>query len=305
MRLRQLSRKLEVKTDKILEFLAKTGHPMENAANGKLTEEQVLLLMEEFPSPLKEFEEEVIIEEVVAPTQEINVDVQEEVIEEAPAELEEIIELEVPMAPPADSTSQISKEVEVSVKEAPEAPAHSIRLFKALEELKNDPNIELIKAPEIKLEGLKVLGKIVLPEPKEKPEKEIEEIKQEEAPRRKIRPAQKNGKPVNGHDENPIERERLRQEKIAARRKRDAEQKLKDKKTKNYRQQVKTKPVPQKPKKKKKSIESPIEAPIEAPIERSAVPILGQNTIKAEAPQPTQNKLTKFWRWLNGKYDKF
>jgi hypothetical protein len=309
MRLRQLSRKLEIKTDKILEFLSNAGHAMENDANGKLTAEQVVLVEAEFPAP---FVEEIIEEEKVVIAVEEEEKLIEEPIEEAPIvtepvdekleapllEKDDSIELEVPLAPPSDVTSQVSEEIETPVEEIIETPAPPVRLFKAVEEPKDDPNIELIKAPTVKLEGLRVLGKIDLPEPKPKVEPEEKEIIKEETPRRKVRQIQKNRDSVRGQNENPVEKERQRQAKISARRKRDAEQKLKDKKADNYRQQIKLKPAPPKAKKKKKPVPKPVEI-------RTSAPILGQSKTKAPIQKREQNKLRKFWGWLNGEYDKF
>jgi len=79
MRLRQISRKLEIKTDKILEFLAKSGHEMENDANGKLTAEQVVLVEAEFPAPFIEEEvHENRVEEVVVPIIEVETKIEVE-----------------------------------------------------------------------------------------------------------------------------------------------------------------------------------------------------------------------------------
>jgi hypothetical protein len=310
MRLRQLSRKLEIKTDKIIEFLSNAGHAMENDANGKLTAEQVVLVEAEFPTP---FIEEIIEEEKVVEIEEgkeepmvaaIETPIEEEEIvlidEELAAPLfekDDSIELEVPLAPPSDVTSQVSEEIVTPVEEIIETPAPAVRLFKAVEEPEDDPNIELIKAPTVKLEGLKVLGKIDLPEPKPKVEPEKEETTKEQTPRRKVRQVQKSRDSIRDQHENPVEKERLRQQKISARRKREAEQKLKKKKADNYRQQLKSKPkAPSKPKPKKKVIAKTV-------IERTSAPVLGQNRPKKEAPKV--NKLKKLWGWLNGGSDKF
>ena len=130
--------------------------------------------------------------------------------------------------------NKIKKQIE----EVVEPTKKSVRLFKALEEPADDPNIELIKAPTVQLEGLKVLGKIDLPEPKVKVEPAVKEVEKEVPKKRIVKPAQ-NRQSTRTQDANPIERERLRQAKIAARRKRDAKKKLKEKKEANYRQQLK------------------------------------------------------------------
>lgn len=297
MRLRQLSRKLEIKTDKILEFLSKAGHTLENDANGKLTAEQVVLVEAEFPTPFAEdtFEEEILVKEKEQPVEN---DLSIDNVEDKPLLVkDDSIEIETPLAPPSDVTSQVSNKIKKQIEEAVDPPKKEARLFKAVEEPADDPNIELIKAPVVKLDGLKVIGKIDLPAPKEKPIKEVEEQKKEATPVRKVKPALKNRNSVRNQDENPVEKERQRQAKIAARRKRDAEQKLKDKKAENYRQQLKSIPATPKAKKKKKVTVKPVEI--------TSAPIMGQNKPKTTVIKPKHNKLRRFWSWLNGEYDSY
>lgn len=298
MRLRQLSRKLEIKTDKILEFLSKAGHTLENDANGKLTAEQVVLVEAEFPTPFTEetIEAEPIVKEKEQPEK---IDLSIDEVKDKPLLVkDDSIEIETPLAPPDDVTNQVSDKIKKQIEEAVDSPKKETRLFKAVEAPKDDPNIELIKAPVVKLDGLKVIGKIDLPTPKEKPKKEEEEQEKETTPRRKVKPSLKNRNSVRHQDENPVERERKRQEKIAARRKRDAEQKLKEKKAENYRKKLKSIAVP--PAKGKKKKKATIKT-----VEITTAPIIGQNKPKTTATKPKHNKLRRFWGWLNGEYDRY
>jgi len=73
---------------------------------------------------------------------------------------------------------------------------------------------------------------------------------------------------------------------------------LPEKKEANYRQQLKSSPAQPKPKRKKKVVAPKVAV-------TTSAPILGQTRDKAPAQKPKQNKLRKFWGWLNGEYDKY
>ena len=282
MRLRQMARKLEINPDKIINLLAESGHSLENEANGKLTAEQVVIVESHYAS-MDELGDLIEISVEPEPLEE---EVVEEIIEEVP------VELEVPIGPPSDVTSQVSEAIVEERIEVVE-PLPTVRLFKAVEEPADDPNIELIKAPVVKLEGLKVVGKIDLPEPKEV--KIVEKpVEPKPETRLKIKPASRIRNAVKGQHENPVERERLRQEKIAARKKRDHEQKLKELKRENYIKQIKAKNTAPKAIKKKK---------VETPVIITSAPVLGQNKTQPTVNKP--NKLRRLWGWLNGEYDNY
>ncbi len=302
MRLRQLARKLEVKPEVIIGLLSESGHELANEANGKLTAEQVVIVNEHFADtdelnqpqePVAESPIETEPEKIIEPqaTSEPEIDEPQTIFGS-----EEVTELEVPMGPPADVTHQVS---EALIEE--EKPIETItptgRLFKAIEDEEDDPNIEVIKAPKIELEGLKVIGKIDLPEPKPKPEKVVEEAPKKEERRkpRENRAANRNGrgrhqKSGNG---NSIEEERKRQERIAQRRKRDELARIKKKKEAHYKQKLKSRPVAQKPKK----------APIQPERVKTEAPVVYQNKPSVQATK--KGPLKRFWSWLNGDYDKF
>lgn len=128
---------------------------------------------------------------------------------------------------------------------------------------------ELIKAPKVELAGLKVLGKIDLPEPKKKaePPPESRQPERRERDRRPDKPRPR---------KNPIA---LQREKEAEelRRKREEEARLKkEQKTRNYHKRVK----PGGPVKRMKLVDEPV-------VE-----------IHQEITEPPKTWVGKFFRWL-------
>ena len=287
MRLRQLARKLEVNPDKIVNLLTESGHSLTNEANGKLTAEQVVIVethfgnTDELNEPLEEVKEEITDTEVTT-----------EIVEETPAEIE------IPLGPPTDVTSQVSEAIE-PVEETTTQPEPTGRIFKAIEDEEEDPNVELIKAPKIELEGLKVVGKIELPEPKPKKEKSDPELEKTDKDKRQRNRRPDNRSPRSRNNKgrkhkNPVEEERKRQERIAARKKRDREAALKKKKEEHYKRKLKSQPAKRKVAKTIKPQEE---------VKREA-PVIYQTKAEPKAPKQ-QGALRRFWGWLNGEYDKY
>lgn len=96
-------------------------------------------------------------------------------------------------------------------------------------------HVEMIKAPKIELSGLKVLGKIELPEKKKKPAPEGTELPAEGVaagrnPRRKPYPREERPQPKK----NPIALQREREEREALRKKQEEAKRLKEKKADRY-----------------------------------------------------------------------
>lgn len=220
MRLAQLARKLSVKSTDIIQFLATQSIQLEDTANTKVEDDQVRLVYSHFApglfdAPVESVEEERMQEEV-----------QEPVAEQAQQVLEDTI----------------VEELNPSVEE-PQAIAGS-----ATEEtVESLPDI--IRAPKIELSGLKVLGKIELPEKKKKEEvaaKEGEEgssvqeaEKSEVLPLRKPR-REKERKPERRSSRNPLEEARER-ERRALEEKRKAElERRKEARTQKYLKKVQT-----------------------------------------------------------------
>jgi hypothetical protein len=128
----------------------------------------------------------------------------EEETEISPAHIKEVV-------PPA---AQMSEETDVS----------------------SEPEVlpDLIKAPKIELQGLKVLGKIDLPEPKKKLEPEVKsEEKPEQGPATRNFSGTRNFRQQRPH-RNPIEAQRLREAREAEKRKLDEARKKKELRTQAY-----------------------------------------------------------------------
>ena len=98
---------------------------------------------------------------------------------------------------------------------------------------------EVIKAPKVELQGLKVLGKIELPEKKKK-ETLTETSNQTDEPKQEQRPRQMNKhRTENRSRKNPVVLQRERQEKQAEEEKRKQAELEKERRTKNYYSRVK------------------------------------------------------------------
>ncbi|MBY0435148.1 MAG: hypothetical protein K2U26_13655, partial [Cyclobacteriaceae bacterium] len=123
MRLGQLARKLEISTDKIVDFLASRQITIDPGANTRLEPDHEMLILQKFAPELLELPQEKIEEEIV----------------------EESV---TPIAVAPEPASE---------------PMETTPLTQQPDELP-----ELIKAPKVELPGLKVIGKIELPEKKKK-----------------------------------------------------------------------------------------------------------------------------------------
>ncbi len=251
MRLAQLARKLSVKSTDIIQFLATQSIQLEDTANTKVEDDQVRLVYTHFApglfdAPVESVEEEKVEEEVKEP------------IAEQPQE-ETIVE-----------------ELNASAEET--QPVEGSTTYETVESLP-----DIIRAPKIELSGLKVLGKIELPEKKKKEEavKEGEEgtptqeaEKSEALPLRKPR-REKERKPERRSSRNPLEESRER-ERRALEEKRKAElERRKEARTQKYLKKVQTNT----PTKKSKA---------EAPVIQKA---------KVQQPAPT-TLWGKFVKWL-------
>jgi hypothetical protein len=136
MRLGQLARKLALPPSEITEFLASQQIAIADGANARLDENQVSIVLQRFAPGLlaDQLQQEAVAEETVAET----VVVIEETVPVVSAEIAEA-------APDVEETG-------------------------ADEEEEGEQKTEVIKAPKVALSGLKVLGKIELPEKKKKAE---------------------------------------------------------------------------------------------------------------------------------------
>ena len=210
MRLGQLARKLALRPDQIKEFLAKKNIQIEDGSNTRLEDNYVALVVGKFaPSGFE-----------ITP--------QELKFEEENAEI----------LPPMVIEAEIeNSETNIELAEEP------VKETEALQE-----KTEVIKAPKIELSGLKVLGKIDLPELKKKEqpipiiapqpntegEKEIKPAQEE-----KRSPIRRNPKPTPRPTKNPIALQREREE-MEAQKKREAAKALeKERRAQHYFSKVK------------------------------------------------------------------
>ncbi|GAA0893768.1 hypothetical protein GCM10009122_34470 [Fulvivirga kasyanovii] len=274
MRLVQLSRKLGVTQNEIVDLLSKNGIKDIEGSNAKLDEHALALIMEHFGNDLDVGTESTDSPQNEAPTQEV---AEKDSIVQHHEEKQEATA--IPKEPEARDEAKVTEEITTA-----EVPAQE-----ATEEATTNQEVEVIRAKKIKLEGIKVLGKIELPEPVKKERDEPKEKPAtERRPRQKRNPGERNGKKQNGRHKRTetYEQKQKRQEKEALRKKKEREKKLKEKRKAYYEQQVKTdlqKPKTSTKPKKKKKIQ-------QAPAVKKKV-VYHKNPIK------------RLWAWLNGRYD--
>lgn len=304
MRLAQLARKLGVQPEEIVVFLAENGHEFENEVNGKLSLEQQCLAEAYFAMKGEEQLMMEAAETIEAKPQKAEIPEPETTNEERETEESTDAAHEVPFGPPAHTTSQVSDSEEEKAPLSPPKkidlePTPWVNVYKALDQDKSYANAELIKTETPQLKGLKVVGKIELPEPKKpkaKPESGDTKEKADDEQKSNRNQKNKGWKSRKAKQRlNPIEYERRKAEKEARRKKAEAAKKLKQKKKEHYLTNVKPKAPSAKPKDEAYEEE-----------EIAPVPIVGMSGTKAGVPTGSKTKkgLGKFWAWLKGEYDK-
>ena len=252
MRLASLARKIGVTPTKIASYLEESGFEIAQGSNTKLSDELIASTLNHFN---KELPVEVIPEPQVESSTEarpepeeiaekIVVEVKSEQPDETPVKKEieeeeaEVIEDPVPEPPvPVVDPSYLSKK--------PDEDDEELGLT---EKAALNENIKVIKPPKVQLQGLKVKGKIDLPEPKIKEEKTKEPTQEEESidpnkiiytsgPKRERRkPKQRNTKRKDPNF-NPVEVERKRKEREE---RKEQERKLKAQKKAKANHYIKT-----------------------------------------------------------------
>src|SRR5690349_14267345 len=143
MRLGQLARKLELSPTEIISFLSEKNISATEGSNTRLTQDQVIVVCAKFdPTGSKQ-------------------------ILSAPDKKEEaesvVVETNVPEPQPIINESIIENADTPTLENKPDLVSESV----PNEETKPEV-IEVIKAPKVELSGLKILGKIELPQPKKK-----------------------------------------------------------------------------------------------------------------------------------------
>jgi hypothetical protein len=230
MRLAQLARKLSVKQSEVVAFLTNQNISIADNSNARVEEEHMRLVIKNFAPHLMEEVFAQEAEEQAAPEQ-----VVENALDETPAQEVEVV---------AEARQEVT-------------------------ELSDAVVPEVIKAPKVELQGLKVLGKIDLPEPKKK---EGTEQKAESRPARERR-EKKFFERREKH--NPIALQREREEREAEQKRQEKLKAEKELKTKRYLNKVK--PQTAKP-----------------------VRLLREDVEEMrfeEEPQP-KSMLGRFWKWL-------
>jgi hypothetical protein len=182
---------------------------------------------------------------------------------------------------PSMDESETIPGTEITVSPEPEAAVQSVEP----ETQEPAQKIELIKAPKIELSGLKVLGKIDLPEPKKKeplpepdPGSEANATEASQEPRRDFRKAQPRRERTFQPAKNPIALQREREAREAEKKRAEELERQKQKRTEYYQKRVKAAP----PTKRVRLVDEPLE-------ELSA----------AELVEPPRTWWGKFMRWLN------
>lgn len=262
MRLGQLSRQLEISSDQIVKLISENFREVNNHPNIKISDEELQFLNDRFAPK----------EEVVEVSQEAP---QAVIIEEPESLIEEIEEAPVP-----EFVEELRPQV-ISLEDEFNAQTESLETYKA-----EKPH----------LEGLKVVGKIDLPEPIVK-EKEEEEQKSDQRKARNDR-ASRQRKERSERRSNALIEERKKAKRLAIKKKFEEEERLKNLKKKHYEEHVKAKIKPVAPKKKKRRVEEAISAP--------AVPYSTKSkatNTKVQTRERAKNPLKRFWLWLNGAYD--
>lgn len=205
MRIGQLARRLGIPPTEISGYLGAQNIHTEAGANSRLSSELLVKVITHFaPEKLSEI--------MAAPVEEPVVEKVEvaEVILETPIVEEVIVESVIAEQPQVDAT--------------PELPA------------------EVIRVPKVELQGLKVLGKIDLPEPKKK---EVVQPAEEQPLQQPSRPRREFQKRTNERREwkNPLEVKRQEEARRAEEKKKEQAERQKEKRASHYYNKVKSVPT--------------------------------------------------------------
>jgi hypothetical protein len=255
MRLGQLSRKVSVRPAEIVSFLSGRGFSVLDNTNTRVPDDAARMVFTHFAPHLK-FEE--TAEEVM-----------EETISEAEPE---------PASPAVFPVESESQPVAESIDEQQSANAEDSDVAEESE------LPQLIKAPKTELQGLKVVGKIELPQPKKKesaPAADNQELtmanvdakRKGEHPRR---PQNNNQGSTSRPRKNPIATQREREARESEEKRKAELEKEKEKRTQYYMQRVKP----------------------AAPARRAALVDEPLSQLKDEAPDEPKSLWGKFVKWL-------
>ena len=294
MRLGQLSRQTKLNTSDIVEYLADQGITIKSGSNAKVNDEYVELVYSGFNlEPPAETSETEVAADVNEPESEGALEQSTETL----VETDDVPVISDPHSEISDLYEGLDDDEEFSAEEIVEIKARIEAKKIAKDEADRPENPNLIKAPKVSLQGLKVIGRIDLPEPKVKKELQEEEAvtvedkveapKPVEVVRHKKRNAGRNRQSSHNRkaDINPVELQRQRAEKAVRERKKRELRKEKERKRKHYHK------VTQEKKKEVIRKEKPL---VEATPEVKK-PVLKPKKVTRG------NFMSRFWRWLDAK----
>ncbi|WMN07460.1 hypothetical protein QYS48_28825 [Marivirga arenosa] len=277
MRLAQAARKLSMTTEEIVDFLQLRGIEIEKDSNTKLSAESIQVLYKYF-----EIEEEEPVEKVEVQPDEIQ---DEQADANIPTEEEaEVNEEIVSEKLGQEESNEIAEpQQEEKVEEVQASEKKSFKTVGELLESEDETTDEdlVIKAPKVELKGLNVVGKIDLPEPKPKEEKQ--EDKPDKLQPRVKKNYQKGNNKKSRRNRKELTPAQIRQkeEEREERKRKRIEKEKKKKREEFYKENIlKPKQEEQKKKTKKKKIK------------------VVEQKIQPNQPKP-KTVLGKFWRWLN------
>ena len=285
MRLSSLSRKLKLKPSELELFYENKGIELLASSNSKLSDEQIKIALEYYDF---QEEEEVVIDNsahldqssdhelIISQDLEIKSNAEDTValdIEEVKLEDVEIIEVKEKLKPLNDDDLSSEKEI-VKTSDADD-------LIKKIDE-----NIEVIKAPVIKLKGLTVKGKIELT-----PEK-VKEKSSIVAKKISINSHDSKTKKITYNSFNPLDEVRKKEAKKERElRKKRADQLKKEKRARYLKEHPPRKePLKKKLNKKPKktsTVHVNVPAPTNKPYQSAVI------------PQKKTNLFQRIWQWLN------
>jgi len=234
MRLGQLARKLTVRPADIVEFLATKNIQIEEGANTRVEADNLQRVIQHFAPHLHD-------ELLSIPEEETA-----EAVTETPAPAAVVEVEETAQQGPVHVVVDVAEDTTDVVKDTTSEPVVA------------DEKPELIKAPKVELAGLKVLGKIELPQLKKKeikPEEETAAASEEKTtsepvtPRRHTREGKKHfrqDRQDNRPRKNPVAVQREREQREAEQKRQEEIKREKERKTLYYQNRVKAS-VPTKP----------------------------------------------------------
>jgi len=207
MRIGQLARRLGISPSDILGFLGNQKIEADAGTNSRLGSDTVVKIITHFaPEKLSEILQTSTEETVVEPVMQST----QVVVEEAPE-----IAIEAPVA----------EEQATETEETPVGP------------------VEVIRVAKVELQGLKVLGKIDLPEPKKKEEQTDSEQPEQQVNQPPRREFQRRNDRREREWRNPLEQKRQQEAREAEEKRRENAEKQKEKRANHYYSKVKSVPT--------------------------------------------------------------